>query len=149
MLTSDRGLLDARLFITAPHRRRAEPRMRALLRDPAEFVWHRGIRPRWGIAPAAAETDARAEQQDGRPLVTSWLNQCVMLSDAADGDAGGTAMLPGSHLADTETADGRPPPADAAWSGLKRNEGIANEVGIGLYLIVTSQYCPIVLYQIS
>ena len=117
----DRGPLDARLFITAPHPRRSDPRMRTLLRDSAEFVWHRGIRPKWGIRAAEPAPD-------GRPLVTSWLNQCVMLSDALDSDAGGTAMLSASHLADTETADGLPPPVEAAWSGQKRNEGIANQV---------------------
>ena len=87
------------VLVTPPHARRHEPEMREVLRDSGEMVWHRGIRPKWGV------------RQGARPgeIYTSWLHTCTFLSDISHTDDGGTLMLSGSHRLDVESTTGAAP----------------------------------------
>ena len=68
------------VLVTPPHTRRHEPEMREVLRDSDEMVWHRGIRPKWGVAQGARPGE----------IFTSWLHTCTFLSDISHADDGGT-----------------------------------------------------------
>lgn len=103
------------ILITPPHPRRKQPTMRKVLRDNKEMVWHRGIRPKWGVRQAA----------ESGHINTSWLHTCTFLSDVSNPDDGGTLVLSGSHRLDVESSDGQPPPpAD----DLGRSGRVANQV---------------------
>jgi ectoine hydroxylase-related dioxygenase (phytanoyl-CoA dioxygenase family) len=103
------------ILVTPPHPRREEPAMRAVLRENDEMVWHRGIRPKWGVRQAA---------QPGH-VTTSWLHTCTFLSDVSTADDGGTLVLSGSHRMDVESLNGEPPPPA---SELGRGGRVANQV---------------------
>ena len=63
---------------------------RSQLRQPSEMVWHRGIRPSWGVRTGAAEGQ----------VCSSWCNTATFLTDVSDSDDGGTFLLSGSHVID-------------------------------------------------
>ena len=104
------------ILVTPPHPRRKDPTMREVLRDNNEMVWHRGIRPKWGV---------RQAEGDSGHINTSWLHTCTFLSDVCTADDGGTLVLSGSHRLDVESSDGDPPPPA---NELGRAGRVANQV---------------------
>jgi|EP01047_Picozoa_sp_COSAG01_P010440 hypothetical protein len=70
-------------LVTPPHPRRREPEMRAVLRDDSEMVWHRGIRPKWGLAAGARKGE----------IYTSWLHTVTFLTGVSEPEDGGTLVL--------------------------------------------------------
>ena len=116
LLGSTPQFTGSMILVTPPHPRRKEPTMRKVLRDDREMVWHRGIRPKWGV---------RQAQTGSGHVNTSWLHTCTFLSDVSTADDGGTLVLSGSHRLDVESSDGEaPPPAP----DLGRSGRLANQV---------------------
>merc|ERR1712134_52375 len=73
------------ILVTKPHPKRDNQAMRTILRDNNEMVWHRGIRPKWGVAKGVVPGT----------IHTSWLHTCTFLSDISTPDDGGTFVLSG------------------------------------------------------
>lgn len=90
--TEPPAFTDSSVHVTPPHPRRHDPEMRSQLRQPSEMVWHRGIRPSWGVRPGSEDGQVRS----------SWINSATYLTDISEGDDGGTALLSGSHVIDGE-----------------------------------------------
>jgi hypothetical protein len=116
LLGSEPQFTGSMILVTPPHPRRNDPAMREVLRDNNEMVWHRGIRPKWGV---------RQAEGDSGHINTSWLHTCTFLSDAWTADDGGTLVLSGSHRMDVESSDGDPPPPA---NDLGRAGRVANQV---------------------
>lgn len=102
------------VLVTPPHPKRHK--LRQTLRDDNEMVWHRGIRPKWGVKSGARPGE----------VTTSWLHTCTFLSDVSEADDGGTLVLSGSHRLDVESSEpgSAPPPAE----GMGRAGRVANQV---------------------
>ena len=79
-------------MVKHPHPQRHDPERRAALLDPANFGWHRGMRPKWGIVDSDLGPDLKT---------TTFLNNISYFTDVETELDGGTAMLDGSHLTDT------------------------------------------------
>ena len=77
-------------MIKSPHVHRHDPERREEMLDHANFGWHRGIRPKWGIV----ESDRKGF------LNTTFMNNITFLTDVEDELDGGTAVMSGSHVID-------------------------------------------------
>lgn len=88
--TEPPAFTDSSVHVTPPHPRRHDPEVRSQLRQPSEMVWHRGIRPSWGVRPG---------REEGQ-VYSSWVNTATFLTDVTEGDDGGTYLLSGSHVID-------------------------------------------------
>jgi len=95
LLQANRQLMGAELhhegchaMISSPHPERRSKSHE--LTDPAQWGWHRGMRPKWGTHPH--DLDPTLHQY-------SFLNNITYLRDVQPGD-GATAVLDGSHLSE-------------------------------------------------
>ena len=95
--TEPPAFTDSSLHVTPPHPNRHDPAVRSQLRQPSEMVWHRGIRPSWGVRPGLEEGQ----------VCSSWVNTATFLTDVSDGDDGGTFLLSGSHIVDGDRQSDR------------------------------------------